>query len=160
MLTLLDLGGIALRTADRAEDATLVLVGGPTASHPEPMSAFFDAAFVGEAEEQLPELVVACAAMRREIRAGKRTRRDALAELASRFPLYVPSLYDTVVDEATGMTVVGGRRCPARPQRRAARWRPSATSILSRGTGRCRTPRPCSSVHRSRSRAAAPRAAG
>jgi radical SAM family uncharacterized protein/radical SAM-linked protein len=117
MLTLLDLGGIALRTADRAEDATLVLVGGPVASHPEPVAAFIDAAFVGEAEEQLPALVLAWAAMRREIQAGTRTRRDALAELASKFPLYVPSLYETVVDEATGMTVVGAPTDPRVPAR-------------------------------------------
>jgi len=117
LLTLLDLGGIALRTADRAEDATLVLVGGPVASHPEPVAAFIDAAFVGEAEEQLPALVLAWAAMRAEIRAGKRTRRDALAELASRFPLYVPSLYETEVDAATGMTVVGAPLDPRVPAR-------------------------------------------
>jgi radical SAM family uncharacterized protein/radical SAM-linked protein len=119
-LTLLDLGGIPLRAADRAEDATLVLVGGPVASHPEPMAAFIDAAFVGEAEEQLPALVLAWAAMRREIRDSLRTRKDALAELASRFPLYVPSLYETCVDEATGMTVVGAPidpRVPARVNR-------------------------------------------
>jgi len=59
MLTLLDLGGIPLRTADRAEDATLVLVGGPVASHPEPIAPFIDAAFIGEAEELLPSLVLA-----------------------------------------------------------------------------------------------------
>src|SRR6201994_223978 len=53
VLTLLDLGGLALRTADRPEDASLVLVGGPTASHPEPVAAFIDAAFIGEAEELL-----------------------------------------------------------------------------------------------------------
>src|SRR3982751_1026395 len=40
VLTLLDLGGIPLYAADRANDATLVLVGGPTASHPEPMAPF------------------------------------------------------------------------------------------------------------------------
>src|SRR4051812_43514544 len=117
VLTLLDLGGIALRTADRAEDATLVLVGGPTASHPEPMAAFIDAAFIGEAEERLPELVLAWAGMRAQIRAGQRTRRDALAELASRFPLYVPVLYDTLVDEATGMHVVGAPTDPRAPAR-------------------------------------------
>src|SRR5882757_7995973 len=50
VLTLLDLDGIALRTAERAEDASLVLVGGPTASHPEPIAPFIDAAFIGEAE--------------------------------------------------------------------------------------------------------------
>ncbi|HMG54914.1 MAG TPA: TIGR03960 family B12-binding radical SAM protein, partial [Kofleriaceae bacterium] len=117
MLTLLDLGGIPLRAADRAEDATLVLVGGPTASHPEPVAPFIDAAFIGEAEELLPPLVLAWAALRREITAGARTRRDALAELAGRFPLYVPALYATEVDAATGMTVVGAPLDPRAPAR-------------------------------------------
>jgi len=117
VLTLLDLGGIPLRAADRAPDATLVLVGGPTASHPEPMAQFIDAAFVGEAEQQLPALIKAWAAMRREIRAGARTRLDALAELAARFALYVPALYATEVDSATGMTVVGAPLDPRVPAR-------------------------------------------
>ena len=117
MLTLLDLGGIPLRAADRAEDATLVLVGGPTASHPEPIAPFIDAAFIGEAEALLPSLVLAWAALRREIRAGQRTRKDALAELASRFPVYVPSLYATEIDAATGMTVVGAPLDPRAPAR-------------------------------------------
>ncbi len=124
MLTLLDLGGIPLRSADRAPDATLVLAGGPVASHPEPVAAFIDAAFVGEAEELLPGVVKAWAALRREIRAGKRTRPDALAELASKFPLYVPSLYATEVDADTGMTVVGAPldpRVPARVSRAMVR---------------------------------------
>src|ERR1043165_5085954 len=61
VLTLLDLGGIPLRSENRTSDETLVLVGGPTASHPEPMAAFIDAAFVGEAEEQLPGAALAWA---------------------------------------------------------------------------------------------------
>ena len=117
MLTLLDLGRIPLRAADRAEDAPLVLVGGPTASHPEPIAPFIDAAFIGEAEELLPPLVLAWAALRRDITAGARTRRDALAELAARFPLYVPALYATRVDAATGMTVVGEPLDPRAPAR-------------------------------------------
>ena len=120
VLTLLDLGRIPLRTAQRTgehEAATLVLVGGPTASHPEPMAAFIDAAFIGEAEELLPAVVLAWAAMRCEIRAGARTRLDALAELAQRFPLYVPALYATETDEATGMTVVGAPLDPRVPAR-------------------------------------------
>jgi radical SAM family uncharacterized protein/radical SAM-linked protein len=124
VLTLLDLGGIPLRAADRAADAPLVLAGGPTASHPEPMAAFLDAAFVGEAEEQLPALVVAWTAMRRELAAGTRTRADALAELASRFSVYVPSLYATETDADTGMTVVGAPldpRVPARVSRAMVR---------------------------------------
>jgi radical SAM family uncharacterized protein/radical SAM-linked protein len=120
VLTLLDLGGIALRSADRAPDDTLVLVGGPTASHPEPMAPFIDAAFLGEAEQQLPALVLAWAELRTELRRGVRTRLDALAELASRFSLYVPALYETEVDAATAMVVVGkprDSRVPARVQR-------------------------------------------
>jgi radical SAM family uncharacterized protein/radical SAM-linked protein len=117
MLTLLDLGGIPLHAAERTPDATLVLVGGPTASHPEPIADFIDAAFIGEAEELLPGVIKAWAAMRREIRAGTRTRRDALAELASKFPLYVPSLYATETDVDTGMTVVGAPLDPRVPAR-------------------------------------------
>jgi radical SAM family uncharacterized protein len=117
VLTLLDLGGIPLRAADRAPDATLVLAGGPTASHPEPMAPFLDAAFIGEGEELLPPLVLAWAAMRHEIRAGARTRLDALAELAARFPVYVPQLYEPEVDAATGMVVVGAPRDPRAPAR-------------------------------------------
>ncbi|HEY1550385.1 MAG TPA: TIGR03960 family B12-binding radical SAM protein [Kofleriaceae bacterium] len=127
MLTLLELGGIPLRAADRAgndEAAALVLVGGPVASHPEPVAPFIDAAFVGEAEELLPALVLAWAALRREIREHKRTRIDALAELASKFPIYVPSLYATEIDRDTGMTVIGAPldpRVPARVQRAMVR---------------------------------------
>jgi radical SAM family uncharacterized protein/radical SAM-linked protein len=120
VLAMLELGGLALRAADRAEDSTLVLVGGPTASHAEPLAAFYDAAFVGEAEEQLPALVLAWARLRAEIRAGARTRRDALAELAHQFALYVPALYATETDRDTGMTVVGApldARVPARVAR-------------------------------------------
>jgi radical SAM family uncharacterized protein/radical SAM-linked protein len=117
VLTILDLGGVALRTCDRAADAPLVLAGGPTSSHCEPLAPFLDAAFIGEAEEQLPALVLAWAALRAEIRAGGRTRADALAELAGRFALYVPSLYDTTTDQATGMVVVGAPKDPRVPSR-------------------------------------------
>ncbi len=117
VLTLLDLGGIPLRSVDRAEDATLVLVGGPTASHPEPMAPFIDAAFIGEAEALLGEVVLAWAALRAEIRGGGLTRREALIRLAERFPLYVPALYATEVDAETGMTVVGAPLDPRVPSR-------------------------------------------
>src|SRR5262249_9086781 len=117
VLTLLDLGGLALRACDRDADAPLVLVGGPVASHPEPIAPFIDAAVIGEGGEVPPALVRAWAAFRKEIAAGTRTRRDALAALAQDFPLYVPSLYETTLDEATGMIVVGAPRDPRAPAR-------------------------------------------
>jgi radical SAM family uncharacterized protein/radical SAM-linked protein len=102
-LTLLDLGGVALRSVDRANDAPLVLAGGPCATHPEPVAPFFDAFFIGEAEEKLAGLV-------RDFAKGRRAGRDRLellAELSSRYPIYVPALYELEVDEETGMQVVG-----------------------------------------------------
>src|SRR5688572_20075485 len=53
VLTLLDLGGVPLRAAERGDGAPLVIAGGPTATHPEPVAPFFDAIFIGEAEEEL-----------------------------------------------------------------------------------------------------------
>src|SRR5262249_50801366 len=113
VLTLLALGGIPLRAADRDRRHPLVLGGGPTATHPEPMAAFFDAFFIGEAEEELPALVLEWAAMRR---AG-RDRRDALAELAGRYPLYVPSLYSVAPDPASDLLCVAEPLDPRAPRR-------------------------------------------
>jgi radical SAM family uncharacterized protein/radical SAM-linked protein len=116
VLTMLDLGRIPLRSADRGPEHPLVICGGPTASHPEPMAPFFDACYLGEAEDELPGLLLDWARMRRE----GRPRLDALAELAARYPLYVPALYATEIDDATGMVVVGApldERVPARVRR-------------------------------------------
>jgi radical SAM family uncharacterized protein/radical SAM-linked protein len=116
VLTMLDLGRIPLRSADRGAEHPLVICGGPSASHPEPMAPFFDACYIGEAEDELPGLLLDWARMRRE----GRPRLDALAELAGRYPLYVPALYGTEVDDATGMVVVGAPldpRVPARVRR-------------------------------------------
>ena len=40
ILTMLDLGGIPLRSRDRGEDDPLVIAGGPVATHPEPIAPF------------------------------------------------------------------------------------------------------------------------
>ncbi|MCP4449196.1 MAG: TIGR03960 family B12-binding radical SAM protein [Myxococcales bacterium] len=103
VLTMLDLGGIALKSSERKNDAPLVLAGGPCATHPEPIADFVDAFFIGEAEDELAQLVRDFAAGRR---AG-RDRQELLAELAASFSIYVPSLYEITVDYDTGMQVVG-----------------------------------------------------
>jgi radical SAM family uncharacterized protein/radical SAM-linked protein len=118
VLNLLDLSGLPLRAADRGQmaDAPFVIAGGPTATHPEPLSAFIDAFFIGEAEEHLPALVLEAAELRR---AGV-PRRERLTRLAAKYPLYVPELYTTTVDAETGFVVVDAPvdgRVPARPKR-------------------------------------------
>src|SRR5580693_3912778 len=51
ILAMLDLGGIPLRASDRGESDPLVIAGGPTATHPEPVAPFFDAIVIGDGEE-------------------------------------------------------------------------------------------------------------
>src|SRR5258708_6011033 len=51
VLTMLDLGGVPLRSVDRGEDDPLVIAGGPTATHPEPLAIFIDAFVIGDGEE-------------------------------------------------------------------------------------------------------------
>jgi len=108
VLNLLDLSGIALRSADRGDGDPLILCGGPTATHPEPLAPFIDAFFIGEAEEQLPALVLEFAAQRRD---GV-PRRERLCRLAAKYPLYVPELYESAVDAETGFIVVGAPQDP------------------------------------------------
>ncbi len=116
VLNLLDLAGLPLRAAERGDSAPLVIAGGPTATHPEPLAPFIDAFFIGEAEEHLPALVLEAAALRR---AGV-ARRERLILLAAKYPLYAPELYTTKIDDETGFVVVDGPtdpRVPARPKR-------------------------------------------
>jgi radical SAM family uncharacterized protein/radical SAM-linked protein len=116
VLNLLDLAGLPLRAAERGDAAPLVIAGGPTATHPEPLAPFIDAFFIGEAEEHLPALVLEAAALRR---AGV-ARRERLILLAAKYPLYAPELYTTSIDAETGFVVVDGptdARVPARPKR-------------------------------------------
>jgi radical SAM family uncharacterized protein/radical SAM-linked protein len=104
VLTLLTLGGIPRRAVDRGDAHPLVLGGGPTATHPEPVAPFFDAFLVGEAEEALPALLHEYAALKR---AGL-PRRERLIRLAMRGGVYVPELYTLTRDAATGLQVVDG----------------------------------------------------
>ena len=56
ILTMLDLGGIPLTSADRADNDPLIVGGGPCAYNPEPLADFFDCFVIGEGEELIGEL--------------------------------------------------------------------------------------------------------
>ncbi len=103
VLSILDLGGLPLRAAARADTDPLVLAGGPVATHAEPLAPFVDAFFIGEAEERLPALCLEAAEMRR----AQLGRSEILVRLAQRYPLYVPALYATERDEVSGFVIVG-----------------------------------------------------
>ena len=102
ILQMLELGGIALRSKDRPEDAPLVIAGGPTATHPEPLAPFLDAVLIGDGEERTPELVLLWSDLKR---AGV-PRAERLAQLGKLQGVYVPSLYETAIDPDTGAQYV------------------------------------------------------
>jgi radical SAM family uncharacterized protein/radical SAM-linked protein len=118
VLSILDLGGLPLRSEARTDAHPLILAGGPVATHPEPLAPFVDAFFIGEAEELLPDLCLEAADLRR----AKVGRLEILARLAEKYPLYVPALYATERDEATGFVVVGEPLNPRVPKRIRRTW--------------------------------------
>ena len=89
ILTMLDLAGIPLRAADRGPGDPVVLGGGPCASNPEPLAAFFDAFLIGDAEEALGEILSIVA----DEKQGP-ARQHLLRRLSTEVEgVYVPGLY-------------------------------------------------------------------
>ncbi|MDB4943068.1 MAG: Fe-S oxidoreductase [Labilithrix sp.] len=102
VLTMLDLGGIPLHAADRGEDDPIVIAGGPTATHPEPLTMFIDAVCIGDGEERTTEVALLWTSLKKE--GVPRTERlKAIAKLRG---VYVPALYAVAIDEQTGLEVV------------------------------------------------------
>jgi radical SAM-linked protein len=89
ILTMLELGNIPLRAADRTEQDPIVLAGGPGAFAPEPLADFIDAFLIGDGEEALLEI---CAAVG-EWKRGRGTRVDLLGALKEIAGMYVPALH-------------------------------------------------------------------
>ncbi|MFH1529870.1 MAG: TIGR03960 family B12-binding radical SAM protein [Pseudomonadota bacterium] len=104
ILTVLDLGGIPLRAADRGPTGPLVIAGGPGAAHPEPVAPFFDAILVGDGEVLLPDFLTAL----REMDFPTGDRGGLLPGLDLLPGVYVPALHPTVTDATTGLEIVPG----------------------------------------------------
>ena len=99
ILTILDLGGIPLRSAERGEGSPLVLAGGPAAFNPEPVSDIFDAFCLGDGEEafvEIAEYLVSC----RRAGAG---RKEILNGLAGISGVYVPALYESFFPQGSAL---------------------------------------------------------
>lgn len=89
-LSLLDLAGIPLRSADRSTQDPVVIAGGHACLNPEPMAAFIDAFVIGEGEEVILEI----SRIVLDWKKNDQTRPDLLQALATIKGVYVPSLYD------------------------------------------------------------------
>ena len=68
VLEMLDLAGVPLHAAERDGEDPIVLGGGPAVANPWPVASFFDAFFIGEAEDHLGAIVDAMTAGSREAR--------------------------------------------------------------------------------------------
>ena len=91
VLTMLDLAGIPLHSADRTDAHPLVIAGGPQADNPEPVADFVDLVVIGDGEPAMAALLDAC----RELKQAGAGRRETIVEFARRFSwIYAPSLYE------------------------------------------------------------------
>lgn len=106
ILTMLDLGGISIWQKDRKENEPFVIAGGPCATHPEPIAPFLDFVVIGDGER----LFVRLAHFIGEARSNGLSRHDILKTLATWDGIYVPSFYDTQIDDKTELEVVVGAK--------------------------------------------------
>jgi radical SAM family uncharacterized protein len=98
LLNLLDLGGVAVRSADRHPDDPIVLIGGHAAYNPEPLAPFIDAAVMGDGEEVTLEVDKVVRRWKREHLTGDSTpdaaaRQALMRRLAEVEGVYVPAFY-------------------------------------------------------------------
>ena len=101
MLSMLDLGGIGLTTAERSESDPLVIAGGSIVLNPEPFADFLDAVVLGEGEDvvlEISDVLESIGWNRRAPDSAGEWRRGvdrttALRALAAIPGVYVPSFY-------------------------------------------------------------------
>jgi len=98
ILTMLDLGGIALFSGDRGSSAfPLVIAGGPGVYNPAPIEDFIDLFVIGDGEEAVVELMRAVGDWKRLHAGMEGKKRDLLRHLATSIRgIYVPELYHRV----------------------------------------------------------------
>lgn len=101
LLTVLDLGNIKLRAAERNEKEPLVIIGGPCATfNPEPLAAVADAFVIGEGEEVVQQIL--------DIVYDADDKHTALEQLKNTDGVYVPKFYESEYD-------VEGNFCKLQP---------------------------------------------
>src|SRR3954469_25529076 len=92
VLTMLELGGIALHAEARGDDDTLVIAGGPAAQNPELLAPYIDLFVIGDGEPSLPLVCDLWKSMQGE---PGLSRDDKLARIAGSVDwAYVPRFYE------------------------------------------------------------------
>jgi radical SAM family uncharacterized protein len=152
VLEMLDLAGVPLHAVDRGASDPIVLGGGPCSANPLPMARFFDAFFIGEAEERLAGIVEALGAPSRAQRLDRLAevpgmwlprrssgvaRRQVFTGFARSLPVTEPlvplleAVHDRAVIEIMRGCTAGCRFCQAGSWYRPLRERPPDTLVES-----------------------------
>lgn len=98
VLSVLQRAGVPLLARERGEEHPLIFGGGPVlTANPEPFAEIFDVVLLGDAEITIPSLLNSY----RESRSEK-SRAELLKKLSRSAGLYVPSLYEYVLEENAG----------------------------------------------------------
>ena len=92
LLNILDLAGMSLHAADRAEGEPIVVAGGHAAFNPEPIADFIDVAVLGDGEEA--SLLISDIIREWKLDGCEGGRDGLLLRLASTGAFYVPRFYD------------------------------------------------------------------
>ena len=116
ILNMLDLANVPVLRAERKLEDPFIIVGGPCAYNPEPISDFVDIVVLGEGEEVNLEILNAY----KEWKKNKTTREDFLYQISSIEGVYIPSFYDVIYNEDnTVKEVVPNREnIQAKPRKR------------------------------------------
>ncbi len=91
VLSMLDLGGLPLRTEDRLNNPKmpLVIAGGPSTLNPYPMSPFIDAFLIGDGEDAVKEIIHCSYQWKKDGGTDRYILLEALAEIEG---VFVPML--------------------------------------------------------------------
>lgn len=92
LLNIIDLAGMSLHAADRAEGEPIVVAGGHAAFNPEPIADFIDVAVLGDGEEASLLISEIVREWKQDGREGG--REGLLLRLAMTGAFYVPRFYD------------------------------------------------------------------
>lgn len=131
LLTVLDLGHIKLRAAERGEREPLVIIGGPCATfNPEPLAAVADAFVIGEGEVTVQRVL--------DVVYAAEGRQERLQQLVTLPGVYVPSFYEPEYDEQGDFLRLQPQ--PGAPERIRRQWvreidaYPHASAIVTDAT--------------------------
>lgn len=91
ILNMLDLAGIPLNASERGPGDPLVIAGGPCAFNPEPLAPFIDFFLIGDAEEELINILNLLRQHKQPV--GEIKRKEFFSKILGIAGVYVPSFY-------------------------------------------------------------------